>query len=772
MSKRKTKPTKSAGTSSKTSDLPDAMSFDRRAMEGFMQQLVPGTTATDSRVNAAQQIMYQAFETASPQRQIAMARKALEVSPDCADAYVLLAEYAETLPDAMELYEQGVAAGKRALGEENFEEYEGHFWGFLETRPYMRAREGLANCLWAAGRREEAVEHCREMLRLNPNDNQGIRYRLASMLLDLQQHDGLEQLLEAYKDDDSVEWAYTQALLAFRREGDSERARRALTAAAKLNAHVPDYLARVKPMPREAPDYITFGGEDEAICYAAQFLPAWKETQGAAAWLRSTLRLSPATGPPKKREIWSKLRLVLSRLPQRGHETWELDLRTVPSGDDTSTRWMLIALNATEAQVLNFDFFDDRPKDGEVWSFLIAALRTPQDGEPRRPAAVCVARKTWFRSWRSKLEDIGIECRLGDSLDQIDHWYETAMPQLEKAQQLAEEPSPADAEWSELAALPQRQGEFWQAEVQRLPVWIQVAGEPRRPWVGLVVDTASDAILATEIAMDEPVDDWLLKSVWQALCSPAVGEARRPAIIHVASDRQREILAARLEPLGVQCVRKSGLKQLRQVIGELAAQLGGQQQPKALIHSPGVTMAQVGSFFEAAAHFYRARPWRDIPGDGVIRVACERFDSGPWYAVVMGQSGIEQGLALYEDAQLLRTLLTGQLSDDESGRRTSAISVTYGEAFEIAPEDLDAVEELGWPTAGPEAYPCVLRVNPGMALRTPLKWELELLEGCLRATPAFLKKRVSKAELAVNVSGETWKLQLERLEDAFGRAGC
>jgi hypothetical protein len=109
--------------------------------------------------------------------------------------------------------------------------------------------------------------------------------------------------------------------------------------------------------------------------------------------------------------------------------------------------------------------------------------------------------------------------------------------------------------------------------------------------------------------------------------------------------------------------------------------------------------------------------------------------------------------------------LTGHLSDEDSGRRTSAISVTYGEAFEIAPQDLDAVEEHGWPVAGPEAYPCVLRVNPGMALRTPLKWELELLEGCLRSIPDFIDERISKAEIAVSVSGETFTLQLEQLVD-------
>jgi tetratricopeptide (TPR) repeat protein len=116
-----------------------------------------------------------------------------------AEAYVLLAEYAETLPEALELYEQGVAAGHRSLGEDGFQEYEGQFWSFLETRSYMRACEGVVNCLWEVDRHEEAIEVCRMMLKLNPNDNQGMRYRLASMFLDMERHAELEQLLDEYR---------------------------------------------------------------------------------------------------------------------------------------------------------------------------------------------------------------------------------------------------------------------------------------------------------------------------------------------------------------------------------------------------------------------------------------------------------------------------------------------------------------------------------------------------------------------------------------------
>ncbi len=63
---------------------------DPRGMEGFMSTF-GGRQAKDA-VTAAQEIMYDAWDQSSPRARVALARKALAVSPLCADAYVLLAE--------------------------------------------------------------------------------------------------------------------------------------------------------------------------------------------------------------------------------------------------------------------------------------------------------------------------------------------------------------------------------------------------------------------------------------------------------------------------------------------------------------------------------------------------------------------------------------------------------------------------------------------------------------------------------------------------------
>jgi tetratricopeptide (TPR) repeat protein len=243
--------------------------------------------ASDEDLFRAQDLMYEAFEAQGASR-VALAQEALAISPNCADAYLLLAEEtASSLEEACGLLEQGVAAGERALGPEPFEEDVGQFWGILETRPYMRARAALAETLWALGRREEAVEHQRDLLRLNPNDNQGVRYRQAEWLLWLESYEELDELFAAYEDDGAAAFGYTKALAAFRREGDSARARQLLGEARELNPYVPAYLSGRKRLPARLPDYVGLGDDSEAVDYASGAAELWASVPGALTWLEA-----------------------------------------------------------------------------------------------------------------------------------------------------------------------------------------------------------------------------------------------------------------------------------------------------------------------------------------------------------------------------------------------------------------------------------------------------------------------------------------------------
>jgi hypothetical protein len=87
-----------------------------------------------------------------------------------------------------------------------------------------------------------------------------------------------------YKEDVAAAWAYASALLGFRSEGDSERARRLLRDAMKTNRHVPAMLL-LKKKPKRLPEFIGLGDKSEAVAYVAENLGCWKHTPGALEWL-------------------------------------------------------------------------------------------------------------------------------------------------------------------------------------------------------------------------------------------------------------------------------------------------------------------------------------------------------------------------------------------------------------------------------------------------------------------------------------------------------
>ena len=208
---------------------------------------ITGSTDDDA-LSKAQAVMYDAWEQTTTRARVALARKALTISPLCADAYNLLAGEAKTPEEARALYIRGIEAGEKALGPTGFEEFDGHFWGFLETRPYMRARHGLALSLLELGDEESALEHFRAMLKLNPNDNQGIRYLLLAGQLRRGDTAGMKALIESYPDEWSANWLYTRLLLAYRAGNGAKPATLKLAREARsANGHVPGILGGTTP---------------------------------------------------------------------------------------------------------------------------------------------------------------------------------------------------------------------------------------------------------------------------------------------------------------------------------------------------------------------------------------------------------------------------------------------------------------------------------------------------------------------------------------------
>ena len=98
----------------------------------------------------------------------------------CLDAHAHLGniEFDHRPDQALRHYDVGVAVGELSLGP-TFRDVLP--WGLIDNRPYLRCLHGKGLCLWRLGKAQEAAAVFHKQLWLNPSDNQGARFNLATV---------------------------------------------------------------------------------------------------------------------------------------------------------------------------------------------------------------------------------------------------------------------------------------------------------------------------------------------------------------------------------------------------------------------------------------------------------------------------------------------------------------------------------------------------------------------------------------------------------------
>lgn len=106
--------------------------------------------------------------------------KAAELEPDNAEVKLAQAELDSKGPlDMLKVLPDLIGAEeKRLKDQEIYQRSKGNFWLDFETRPYMMLLQEYLSDLTECGIHNKAIQVGEEMLRLNKNDNLGIRFQL------------------------------------------------------------------------------------------------------------------------------------------------------------------------------------------------------------------------------------------------------------------------------------------------------------------------------------------------------------------------------------------------------------------------------------------------------------------------------------------------------------------------------------------------------------------------------------------------------------------
>jgi tetratricopeptide (TPR) repeat protein len=279
----------------------------------------PSVPAGATDVELAQLAAYDAFQARFEGREAVeeAAQRALELDPNCADAYTVLwlMEW-EDSPQALQLVLQANMASLAILGDRPPDFGPGEdLWTDFLYRPIVRAYAALSLTLWAHERREQAIETAREVLMINPGDNLGMRWHLQNWYLTLGRVRPARQLLRQFAGEPWAAAAYALALAEFAHEGPSTKARKALARAQEINPLTFRLLASsVEAIdPPGVWDYYCAGSWEEAMQWHAVVRPAWEAIPGALEW-HLQMRRQPDFVRRDKEEI---ARLAVERAEEK-----------------------------------------------------------------------------------------------------------------------------------------------------------------------------------------------------------------------------------------------------------------------------------------------------------------------------------------------------------------------------------------------------------------------------------------------------------------------
>ncbi len=264
-------------------------------------------------------------------------------------------------------------------------------------------------------------------------------------------------------------------------------------------------------------------------------------------------------------------------------------------------------------------------------------------------------------------------------------------------------------------------------------------GHPTRPYVGLVMDEHT-AIRAAAFQEDEFTNSGMQLVLVESMLVPApnlIDGACRPQTILIDDPFLVDSFAEVFQDIDVEIGYSANTAELDDLAADLQDHLDQSLQsgvealtvkPDALpvendslLDIPGITNAQLKSFYLAAQLFALAEPWYVLNGDEVIAISMPDEHGSARYASILGSGGEAFGITLYESLDMLRQQIDPERLPnvtDEAGieahmDRVKSLSVIYSEPQYMHADDLIFIEDHEVQVVDIESYPLVLKPQNG-----------------------------------------------------------
>lgn len=221
----------------------------------------------------AYEILEEAQYTKNEKEAIKLAKKAYKKSSDCFDAILFQCDLEENVIKRMKLLNDGLEFEKNRLTNEKYFDKEniGHFYGIFETRPYIRGLSIKAEYLLEEGKLRQAANICKEVLRLNENDNLGIRYLLMAIYATLEEEKSMLDLYKKYPEED-LEMLFPLFAIYYK-SGNDKKALEYLKRIDKCNSNFVKYFnGTIKQSKKVSSGYYSRGDSSEIFMYLDRYI--------------------------------------------------------------------------------------------------------------------------------------------------------------------------------------------------------------------------------------------------------------------------------------------------------------------------------------------------------------------------------------------------------------------------------------------------------------------------------------------------------------------
>ena len=242
-------------------------------LQDFIQKYNAGEIEYENTIlDDAYELLEKAENAKSKAQAIKYAKKAYEKCPECFDAIIFQCDLEENGIKRMKLLDAGLKTEKNRLIKEKYFDKEniGHFYGIFETRPYIRGLVIKAEYLLEEGKLRQAESVCNEVLKLNANDNMGVRYLLMAIYATLEEENDMLKLYKKYPEED-LEMLFPLFAIYYK-NGNDKKAKEYLKRIDKCNPNfVKFFKGTIEESKKISPGYYSRGDSSEIFMYLERY---------------------------------------------------------------------------------------------------------------------------------------------------------------------------------------------------------------------------------------------------------------------------------------------------------------------------------------------------------------------------------------------------------------------------------------------------------------------------------------------------------------------